>query len=607
MIYLKVIVPLVLLMFGLNAISRANTEQVLPNSSSSDKGAVQDARLGRSVTVRHPQVQVGELLEIFSKQTGVTLVAGDEVTAGQPVVVYLKDLPLKDAMEAVRSLFSYQDAPAEWVHTKDETGAFIYRLSSKVRKILTRWPAQIQEDYEQQAQDQMRLARLSDKELKALTATNENAARLGDSRFQDARLGWSFLGNLFSSEQLRQVLRGDLALKNVPVSELPPSYKPFEQALTQTRPPVFAHFQPYTLMTVETVLMEQDISPWLKVSLGNEKGKEFHGYAGGYHIEMKWFRKIASEWVEPGATLQSALDDKAITEPKPEKTGEKPLDFSPHDDLRKLAEAVPCSLIALRLPEGNTSSPFPTPYGRTLGEYLKSFTGLTGGVPGAMYKWSRDGVLLFNYPTWFRNMDKMPSWKVVKRLRQHEEENQGFLTTAHIIEAARRSTADQLRMLGRLEFPCFEHVAPVKDLLLTAVSPVQGRLTGNTKTSLQLPLAASRLSLLPQQAREFLTTSPTRSAAWLHVNAVPDMMQLPPEEQEPATFSSLNGSVYRITSANDLLKLKTRSVWFFVRRDDGKSDYLGGWTYPDYQSRRVRGVPLPGSPSATEQTTAGAK
>ena len=171
-----------------------------------------DPRLEKHINVVGYRFYTGELLEQLTSQSGVSLIAETKGGASDDrLSVVLLDLPLAEAMNAIRSLFSYQGAIYLWqrevTHTPDGKTIYQYKLvRPKTASVFGNTVnQQIQEDFEQETLDLVAQYKTSVPEEPETAATDEDKIKARD------KSAVAILASVFSEQQIMQVLRGKSA------------------------------------------------------------------------------------------------------------------------------------------------------------------------------------------------------------------------------------------------------------------------------------------------------------------------------------------------------------------------------------------------------------
>ncbi len=93
-----------------------------------DEWIESDKQLNKTITLKESKITIGEVLEAFSKQTGVKiLMDSSKEESGVILFVQLKNTPLSSALEAIGSLLSLPQSQWQWGRNKDING-YSYKL-----------------------------------------------------------------------------------------------------------------------------------------------------------------------------------------------------------------------------------------------------------------------------------------------------------------------------------------------------------------------------------------------------------------------------------------------------------------------------------------------
>lgn len=431
----------------------------------------EDPRLEKRITLSSPRISIGELLENLSTQTGVTLQATDEdAAAGVRVAVYLRDVPLATAMNALWSLVSYRQATWNWERA-GEAGKWEYRLQQprSARSLGDRLRREVEEDFEAQAATLLAALKMTPEQRKQL---DEEAARLiAGGRL---RAGLTTFAQTLPLETQQRVIRGQEVV-TTPSAELGAAGQEFVRVETERKRklnPGVSISDP-SLVRFFRSRVGIEITPTLWIMMGTRQAApaiggtmltmEGGGYVGGTRYENRWRQKIRDRWLlDEDAATDAAASASVAAPPKREP------DLDPGSRqvlsarLGQLARAVPLSLMA-RLPaDDSTQDPGVLPYGQTVQAYLDKLA-----ARAAQHKW-REGILLIGHANWFWDdtPDQMPPWSVVKSLRQlRESDEQSLFSLETLADTAQKLSAAQLKQLGQEEFPVMEQAARWRDLL----------------------------------------------------------------------------------------------------------------------------------------------
>jgi len=266
----------------------------------------QDPRLERPVTVSGYRLYVGELLDRWSRETGVSATASDrDGAASDRLSLSLQHIPLADAMNAVRSLFSYQDGLYQWERDKDpqHPSLWTYRL---VRTPLARaFPQSIRQgidrDFSHEIQDKIAAAREP-----AQDGGDAGGADPSAEESHRDRAAMRALGSLLTPEQLSDIMEGRQDVR-IPESQFGDSGAAFiasEQAVFQRHNPRLSWPAP-TALIVKKHYVDGEIAPDLTVyveqTYQGAGGTPLtmasgNGWAGGYPLERTWQSRLTDLW-----------------------------------------------------------------------------------------------------------------------------------------------------------------------------------------------------------------------------------------------------------------------------------------------------------------------
>ena len=434
----------------------------------------EDPRLLQHVTVREPHVYVGELLEMLQTKTGIALSASDrDGAANEQVAIFLNDIPLGDALEALWSLLSYQKAERVWRREGTAPSNYQYQFlrPASVGVLAKSLRKDIQKDFVAEADKFMNAIKLPPEELKAAAELDPRLKFVAeDAR---ARAGLQTLADALSIDQRQDVLRGAGGI-TIPLSQLPPSGKAF---VGMARKEMQSWNPTMNIGETDSIVVDQNmtsgkITPSLFIIVQPFGGST---YVGGTPFENQWRGIVGAKWLLPGDVATDAVKE-AVTIPVPAKSL-----YDKNDNRRKMGrrlaqmtDAAPSLSLLARLPEPaihGSEADIQTPYNRTVADILSRCSDV-----GQPHKWRRN-VLLVGCNNWFYDAyaeDAEPqnnhlSWSTVKRLRDEEVNNDGFLTVDTLLWAAATMSASEREQLSRDEFPSLRladrQVQQVRELL----------------------------------------------------------------------------------------------------------------------------------------------
>ena len=173
------------------------------------KDRANDKRLETRVTISAPSIDLGQLLEKLSIQTGVNLSAQeDEPGSGIRLCVFLRNVPLGDAMNAVWSLLSYRKADWDWDwHDAPDKRRYVLVQSRESKNLAALLRSEVQTAYEDEAATLLSTLNMTDKERKQLAKDHPELADMIID--PDTRVGLSVLVDAFPGDAYRKVLRTD--------------------------------------------------------------------------------------------------------------------------------------------------------------------------------------------------------------------------------------------------------------------------------------------------------------------------------------------------------------------------------------------------------------
>ncbi len=451
------------------ACGRARADRITPEMLRDDP------RLATTVSLASEDISISELTAQLAARAHITVASDDRDPAAQEhLAVFLRDVPLGDAMNALWSLMSYRRA--EWLWSRQGTpGAYRYVLvrplaARRFAEGLVNW---MQDTFEAQAALLEKAALLSPEQRAAFIhahvadlfwpAGDPTDMQLKVDRFWD---GLVVFQECLSPEARLAVLRG-AQVPPIPVSSLSERGRSFVRAEWErahaTRSLGGGRTEPVPMpdaITVFTTHAGGTAAPNLVIQLGQIGG---YAYVGGVRLEDAFTAKLESLWNNDGDVSKSPLTDQRIPPAKP---GAPPANIRPPFDqhkstaapaLRQLSERMPLSLIA-RLPENDGAYPQPMD-GKTLRDYLSDLRNRFH----LMTKWRGD-VLLLSSTTWYMREAALVPQQIVKRLRAAQESGHGLLPLKDLAYAASRLTPAQLDHLSG-EIPALQVALRWRELL----------------------------------------------------------------------------------------------------------------------------------------------
>ncbi len=428
----------------------------------------QDPRLQARVTIQSPRILVGELLERLSKQSGVTVTASDWSAAGcDDVAVSFVNVPLSQVMDALWSLFSYQNAEWEW-RRNGSGGAYSYELirPSTAQELPQKWQEEAQAEFVAQTQEVVDALDMTPDQLKKASANDLALQGLQEGDGIE-RPGMEVFASLPPDVQ-QNILGGDTAY-SVSVADLSPDLQNGLQQMCDALKQQFvkqfgfpAGTHGYASIDMPTqVRIERDndnslIAPGLYIDMGEQT----NDVCGGYDLQAALKKQFHDLWMLPG---DAGDDPAAARTPTPAFT---PPFVTPQGHYMGLhlvqeADAVHVPLLA-RIPALEGGNPVLSTKG-ALAAFLKD-------ADGQAYEWDhkwRGGVLLMTQSRWFMDQKEEARfpWAEAARLRDAEAKSpDGLVPLADLEHAAHALTAAQMHGLSEW-FPVLGMAADWHDFL----------------------------------------------------------------------------------------------------------------------------------------------
>lgn len=460
----------------------------------------EDLRLDRPVTLIAPRIYVGEFLECLSEQSRVALVADEKDSAADDqVMVFLKDIPLGDAMNALWSLMSYKGTAWHW-RRSGKPGDFRYQLRRPpaAQQLAAHLRQEVQNAFEAHASTMLAATHMTPEQRRKAVKQMSDSMLQSDGKIAESLLHsdrlWAGLGVFAESlppEKQLGVLRGQGRVK-IPVSQLSAQGQTWVRAVwasdaaQASRKTPDGRWEPIpepSWIEFEVSRSTDQLAPTLYIHM---EGMGGYGYLGATPLHKGFHRKIADLWVLP---------DDLSDHPTSERTVPLPHSFKPptvknrvlEQRLGQMAEAAPLSLMA-RLPSHQNNDPGP-PYNQTVRAFLMR---LEEKAPYLHHKWHA-GVLLLTYPGWFWDEEKRAPWALVRRLRKTEAAGGGFLSLDDLFTVADVLSKAQLERLTD-EFPVMEHVIYWQGLFRLCHRSRQA--ANSLRSDKGLPLTANVVSVL---------------------------------------------------------------------------------------------------------------
>ena len=424
-----------------------------------------DPRLEQRITFSAASIQVGDLLDRLTTKTGVPIRAEEKDGAADPVVaVFVRDLPLRNLLDSLRSLMSYKGA--EWKWERDgKPGAYTYALMRPLAaaKLGARLNAHFQAAFEAEADTYAEALTLTPEQLKERAKTDPFVAcQVSSPR---AAAGQATFFETLTAPQQKAVLRGE-QMVTVPLSALSDRGRAFVKMVWDEA----VHFKvnpadgtstptPYPdAITFGRAWMPEEITPTLFIDLPGAGG---YGYMGGAPLERLARAYGEDLWTVAGDSSTSAPEAMVVDQAEAALKETEQDRLTVQGRLRRLAKASGVSILA-RVPDVSPSTVTMSDQApeHRLSDVLRN---LREGRWRLSHKW-RGPVLLLGFTGWFHNEASDVPWSFVKRLRESREKEGGFLSVDDLITTAARLTDSQIRTLLP-EFPVLGCVIHQRRLL----------------------------------------------------------------------------------------------------------------------------------------------
>jgi len=424
-----------------------------------------DVRLNVPITFSADQVYLGELLEMLSAKTHVTLsMDNTDRFSGIRIACDLKKVPLADVMNSLWSLVGSNTGVWEWrADTRQSPIRYSFRPTLKARNLADRLNAALQEAFEAKTETMIRLAFLSAEARKAdggkLLAALEpedtervrnNIARLLDT--EDIWSGMRLFATLLSSGERYQVLHGGSVA--IPLTSLSQEDR---QSADRLVGEADANEPPRTLLRFAPPLEPSTYRRRgieVQISGSNEQGGVSSHTNFGIGTKVL-FPRIAAEWILQGDLPARDIDRrplKTLTAFQPDEIWLKaPI---PDRNIAQVAATegvsfmavVPAAVGTVENADQADQIEF-TLLGKTPLQFFNDdfWKWLT------LHKW-RSGILLLHYPDWFCGDQGEYPFETVKRLRASVKQQEGLLTLDDVADPLTTLSQKQLAQIT-VEFP----------------------------------------------------------------------------------------------------------------------------------------------------------
>ncbi len=427
----------------------------------------QDPRLEKTVTLISSRIYLGELLERFSEQTGATISADEESGAADvQVTVSLRRVPLADAMDALWSLVSYQDAKWDWERT-GKAASYRYSLvqPEAARLLPITLQKQVHKEFEGETNKLLAGLKMTPDQLKEAAKGDLLLTTLADGKDDRVRPSMEIFAGL-PSEVQQAIIEKQQGI-TIPVSALAPGGRKFVHdkwlwtrdngGMTKDSKGNLTPVPEPTSIFIVSGRHSGEIAPSLNLDIGFGCGD----LAGGGFMEKDWRGKIGLMWMNPGDAPEIPDAARQISMPHSSQP-DTPDTETFASRLLQLSKAAPFSFLA-RLPDAHTFNSSITrelPYHRSVQDYLTRLQDAS-----IAHKW-RGGILLLAQPSWLTDPEAPADapWSVARRLRDREAQGDGHLTLDDFAWAAGRTTPAQMQGLAA-HFPGMAGAASWHDLL----------------------------------------------------------------------------------------------------------------------------------------------
>jgi hypothetical protein len=438
-------------------------KQTLPQilQTNQSEALREDSRLKQEVTISRQRVYIGELVQILSEQTGISLQAdGKDGAADQILTVFADKTPVVDMMNSIWSLLSYNGATYRWVRDGDgKQTPYSYRLirPEAAQKFPATIRQRIQEDMMRNIEDAVQHVDKSGDELDEVIQKNPIMEYLRDTRMKQALEG---MGELTTAEERANLLNGDYRsikgnLREFAVDKLSPAMKNYVDKEMEFRRSLNPHLQIYspTNFYLTYKLSGPSLTPNLSVVFGDKQMVSGNTVMGGKLVENRWQDELFDLWTLPGDETASDKEGTKISDAElKEDVGKRPENPSPFEPRLKGSTTGKEALLHLREFHRRTKIPvvarlweqtfLPDPKGLTIAEFLKPLS-----RNRQVYKW-RDGTLIITYFGHLQRDDLVVPWKAHEFIITERAKDPGRkLSLAAICELMSTLTDDHLKLL----------------------------------------------------------------------------------------------------------------------------------------------------------------
>ncbi len=407
--------------------------------SISSESRSHDPRLEHKVTLGAGQVALGAMLAEMSAQSGVALNIDErDVFSGIPVFAMVNDVPLADAMSALRSLLSFSGATWKWeLEGKDDHCTYSLVPTLAAHNLAFRLRGESMNLYKAHATVMMRIAQMTPeerkKQVKELSASLLQSDDAIAQAWVDYDVKWEGLRTVaesISPEVQEQVFRGERTV-TLPVSKLSSAGIGFlDHYLARTNPSGINPDGSHSLRSKVTDITiaapyHGNITPTVCMYVDNTG----FSFIGGPGLDRGLADRLGKQWLLPGdmvsspsEKLVSSLDARPRSNPGDSQDDAKaPITKA----VKQLAQTTPVSILAL-LADDQQADPGP-PYGMTIAAYLSKLHENSN----IQRKWNGDTLLLCS-PIRFADDATSIPYRLIKQFTRTGVHGRNFLSLSEL-------------------------------------------------------------------------------------------------------------------------------------------------------------------------------
>ncbi len=487
-----------------------------------------DKRLLSPVTLKEPGATFHDLLQQLQNQTGVSLQVEDEdPDSGITALVYVRNQPLRDTLNALWSLVSYRGAGWEWVRTgKPENYVYTLVHTHRAKALSALLQRKANEVADRHIQEILRIARLNPSEWSAQLKSFASSILLQDDEkwakvyLHDARLNQVRAYALATTPlQQRLVSRGEKV--TMLVSEMPEEaqmalknfwkvFNPLHRDESGQNVPV-----PYPeKISFQADYGRSSLNPSMLPVYWMKLGEINTSFMGGDILEAGWYRLIEKTWTlkEEAAASPREKSPVPVVEvplsfPSENPAFAKKPDLTPQQEkLKRLAEASEFPILALL---DNSRMSYSSASNKTLLAYLNREEPVLSRL-GLMKKWRGD-FLLLSYPEWYPNRDNTLPYALIRNLEKWNRQHK--IPVQELVSLANSLSAESWLTFARLhpEFQQTDGVLPLlrlcaqfPDLTRPNGKVLEGELRQNMAEALKASLPAEPAQIRVKLQNEVL-------------------------------------------------------------------------------------------------------